>query len=79
MVHGLCRSPFYPFANIRWTIPELDTPSFARCKKLHGFPIHEPNLLQVKRDNVGFIFRLDKLFQLWHMRFLDPATQSEDR
>src|ERR1700722_5303021 len=68
---------FYPFADISWTTPRGDAPGFAGCKKLPGLPIYEPDLRQV--DGYGDCrLRFDEIFQVWHVRFLDPSAEGEN-
>ena len=70
---------FYPFADVRWTTPKLDAPIFTGRKKPDGFAIHEPDFLQVQRDDVGVAQCFDELLQLWHAAFLDSTAKSQDR
>jgi hypothetical protein len=70
---------FYPFADIRRTIPQLDTPSFTGRKKPDGLPIDQPHFLQVERYGSHFRFRFYEFLQLRHVPFLDSTAECEDR
>jgi hypothetical protein len=68
---------FYPLADVRWRIPDLDTSSLATRKKSHGLPIYKPNLFQIKRNVDAFRFWVEEPLQLQDILRLDSATESE--
>jgi hypothetical protein len=75
-----CVAPlFYPSADIRWTIPQLDSSSFAGGKKLYRFPIHQLYFRQVEHDFCRICFGVEQWMQLRQMPLLDSTAESEDR